>query len=257
MTRSQQIGLGLKTFGQATGFIFRNKLGWTFLVPVALNILLFIGGQALVIDLISSLKSTIFDWIKLDQGNFWGGLLGGFVAVLTEVLFFFLFAYLAGYLIIILMSPLLAYLSEKTEQILTGKTYSTSFSQLIKEILRGILIALRNFIFELFFMALMFIVSFIPVIGWLGTIALFLISAYFYGFSFIDYNNERQKLTIRDSVSVIRKYRWIAVSNGAIFSIFLLVPFCGAFLSLFVAIVAVVAASLAMHRTNAYTEEPD
>lgn len=257
MTIAKQIGIGLRTYGQATGFIFRNKLAWTFLVPVALNILLFVGGQALISDFIIYLKDLFFNWINLEGTGFWGGVLGWLMAVLIRVLFFFIFVYISGYVIIIILSPLLAYVSEKTEQILTGKKIETSFSQIISDALRGIVIALRNLFLELFFMVLMFFVSFVPFIGWLGTIVLFLISSYFYGFSFIDYTNERKRLTIRESVTVMRRYKWIAVSNGAVFSLFLVIPFCGAFVSVFVAIVSTVAATMAMHQTNAYSEEPD
>jgi CysZ protein len=179
------------------------------------------------------------------------------MAVLIRVLFFFIFVYISGYVIIIILSPLLAFVSEKTEQILTGKKIETSLSQIISDALRGILIALRNLFLELFFMVLMFFASFVPFIGWLGTIVLFLISSYFYGFSFIDYTNERKRLTIRESVTVMRRYKWIAVSNGAVFSLFLVIPFCGAFVSVFVAIVSTVAATIAMHQTNAFSEEPD
>jgi CysZ protein len=257
MTRTQQIGIGLKTFGQATGFIFRNKMGWTFLIPIALSVLLFIGGQALIVDFIKYLKEILIQWINIDKTGIWGGIIGFLLTFLIEVLFFLAFAYVAGYIIIIIMSPMFAYLSEKTEKILTGKTYSTSFRQLLHDILRGILIALRNFFIELLFIILAFLVSFIPVIGWIGTVFLFLVSSYFYGFSFMDYTNERKKLTIRESVTVGRKYRWIAISNGAVFSITLVVPFCGVFVSIFVSIVAVVAATMAMHKTNAYSAEPD
>jgi len=128
---------------------------------------------------------------------------------------------------------------------------------MIKDMIRGIVIAVRNLMIEIIFVILAFFVGFIPIIGIIGAIVLFLISSYFYGFSFIDYMNERKKLTIRESVSVGRKYKWIAISNGAVFSISLLVPYCGAFVSLFVSIIAVVAATIAMHKTNAYSAEPD
>lgn len=257
MTKFKQIGLGLGTYGEAIGFIFKNKLAWTFLVPIGLNILLFIGGQALTEDLISYLKELMLGWINLDGNGFWGGLLGGVVAVISEVLFFLVFAYISGYVVIILMSPLMAYLSEKTEKILTGREHHAGLAQMINDILRGITIALRNLVIEILFLLLMFVVSMIPVIGWLGPIVLFFISAYFYGFSFIDYNNERQKLSIRESVLVVRKYKWIAISNGSVFSITLLIPFCGAFVSLFMAIISVVAAAMAMHKTPAYSSEFD
>ncbi len=255
MTGAKQFGLGVKTYGQAISFIFRNKLGWTFLVPIGLTILMFFGGQALVNEAIDYLKETILGWVNLEESGFWGGLLGGVVGFLAEVLFFIIFAYISGYIVIILMSPLLAYLSEKTEQILTGNEYSVGISQMIKDIVRGIFMALRNLFMELLLLFLMFLVSFIPVVGWLGTIIVFFISAYFYGFSFIDFNNERQKLNIRQSVKVVRKYKWVAIANGLVFSLFLLVPFCGMFMPLFISIVAVVAAALAMHKTDAYKQE--
>jgi CysZ protein len=257
MTRLNQIGLGLRTYGEAVRFIFRNKLAWTFLVPLVLSILLIIGGQALITDLVDYLKVIVLNWIKLDESGFWGEFLGGLVEVVIRVVSFLVFAYLSGYIIIILMSPILAYISEKTEQIITGNTYKTSVKQLIKDIIRGILLASRNFLIEVFFIILMFFISFIPVIGWLGTIVLFVISSYFYGFSFIDYNNERQKMSISESVSVVRKFRWLAISNGSVFSFFLVVPFCGSFVSTFAAIISTVAATLAIHRTDAYSSETD
>ena len=225
MTGAKQFGLGVKTYGQAISFIFRNKLGWTFLVPIGLTVLLFIGGQALVSELIDYLQETILGWVNLENSGFWGGLLGGVVGFLTEIIFFIIFAFISGYVVIILMSPLLAYLSEKTEQILTGNEYSVGISQMIKDIVRGIFMALRNLFMELILLVIMFLVGFIPVIGWLGTIIVFFVSAYFYGFSFIDFNNERQKLSISESVRVVRKYKWVAIGNGLVFSLFLLVPF--------------------------------
>lgn len=257
MTKLNQIGLGLRTYGQAVGFIFKNNMAWTLLVPIALNVLLFIGGQTLTENLITDLKQLVLGWINLDGSGFWGGLLGGVLAVLSEVIFFLIFAYISGYVVIILMSPLLAYLSEKTEKILTGKEYHAGLLQLISDIIRGITIALRNLFMELLFLVLMFFVGLIPVIGWLGPVVLFFISAYFYGFSFIDYNNERQKLSIKESVTVVRKYKWLAIANGSIFSITLFIPFCGAFVSLFMAIISVVAATMAMHQTSAYSNDID
>lgn len=257
MTRLNQITLGLKTYRQAISFIFKNKLAWTFLVPLALSLLMLIGGQALVTDFIDYLKVIVIDWIKLDTSGFLSKLIGGLLEVVIRVISFFIFAYLSGFIIIILMSPLLAYISEKTEQIITGKTYSLNFKQLIQDIIRGVLLALRNLILETFFIILMFFISFIPVIGWLGTIVLFLISSYFYGFSFLDYNNERQKMSIQESVTLIKKFRWLAISNGSVFSFFLLVPLCGAFVSTFAAIVSTVAATIAIHQANAYTSETD
>jgi CysZ protein len=257
MNKSRQISLGIKTYGQAVGFIFRNKLAWTFLVPIALNILLFIGGQALISDFKDYLEELLFTYIDIKQSGFWGGALSWVLTIFINILFILVFVYISGFIVLIILSPLLAYLSEKTEKILTKRTYDTSVSQLIQDVFRGIAIALRNLFIEILFIVAMFFVGFIPVIGLLGALVLFLVSAYFYGFSFIDYTNERKRLTVRESVGVVRRYRWLAISNGGVFALFLMVPFCGAFLSVFVAIVSVVAATLAMNKTNAYSSDPD
>lgn len=245
MNGAKQFGLGIKTYGQAISFIFRNKMGWTFLVPVGLTILLIILDIYLVKGISQSLEETLTSWIGIEGESIWGGIIGFVLGLVLSIMSYFIFFYVAGFIIIILMSPILAYLSEKTEKILTGKEYKVTFAETIQDIIRGISIAVRNLILELLCLFLLLI----PVIGW---ILVFIITAYFYGFSFIDLNNERQRLSVKESIKVIRKYKWLAIGNGVMFSLFLLVPFCKFFMPFFASIVAVVAAALAMHQTDAY-----
>jgi CysZ protein len=106
--------------------------------------------------------------------------------------------------------------------------------------------AIRNMLIELFFLILAIIIGFIPVIGLFAAILLFFVSAYFYGFSFIDYYNERKRLSIKQSTEIVKKHKGLAISNGGVFALSLLVPFCGSYLVLFVSIISVVAATMAM-----------
>lgn len=254
MTNFQQIKLGLKSYGKAFSFIFKNKLGWTFLIPVVLNILLFAVAQNYIIELIDYIKSFVEEWSFIKDSDFLSGAMSVVLGFFIEILFFIAFAYLGGYIVLIIMAPLLSYISEKTEQILTGNDYGFNFGYLIKDTLRGIIMAIKNMIIEIGFLILAFILGFIPIIGWFAAIALFFISAYFYGFSFIDYNNERQRLTVKESTAMVKKYKGIAISNGGVFAVSLLIPFCGSYLALFVAILSVVAATLAMTEANAYED---
>ena len=64
----------------------------------------------------------------------------------------------------VLMSPLFAYLSEKTEAIATNNTYKFHFVRFLKDTVRGIYIASRNLIFELVFILIFTLIGFIPVI---------------------------------------------------------------------------------------------
>jgi len=245
----KQFFIGIGAYSNAISFIFKNKMAWTFLVPIVLSVLLFITGQTLISEFIDYLKTAIFNLIDLDNSGFWGGLIGGVLSFLINVLFFILFAFISGYIVIIIMSPIFSYLSEKTEKILTGNEYNANFLQIIKDIFRGVFIALRNLFIELLFVVLMFFVSFIPVIGWFSPVVLFIISAYFYGFSFIDYINERQQLSIKESIVNIKQNKGIAIGVGSVFAFSLLIP-GGSFISIFVAIVSVVAAVISMKKVG-------
>ena len=255
MNFGKQIGLGFKTYFNAIGFIFSKGLWWAFLFPLALNVLLFLGGYSLVESVTTDIQSWVAGSWSAEGGDFFlSEYLPGFIEVviglLLKVVFFFVFAYVGGYITLILLSPLLAYLSQRTEEIISGKTYPFNVHQFVRDIARGILIALRNLVLETGWMILLFILAFIPVIGWLGALPFFIVSAYFYGFSFMDYTSERRKMNISGSVAFIREYKWLAIANGTLFFLFLLVPFCGVTLSGFLAIVSVVAATLAVNEIS-------
>jgi len=247
----KDFGFGLRTYSEALNFIFRKKLAWFFLFPLAFNILLFWFGWDMVNDFTETSKVYIENQLQLKQADFWGSgflktVMDAFVWLTFKIMFFLLFAYLGGYIIIILLSPVFSYLSERTEKIKTGVDYPFSFTQLLKDVLRGIIIALRNFSIELVLTVLMFVLSFIPIIGWFAAIMLFFISAYFYGFSFMDYALERKKLNLKQSIRFMRENKGIVIANGFVFSLCLIIPFCGVSFSSFAAIISVVAGTLAV-----------
>ena len=161
-------GKGISAYGKALDIIFSNGLWWYFLFPILLNVFIFVGG----IYGIGSLTEMVEDWLvnmaNLDEATFWGAvylksIMGGFVWVLFKFVFFVLFATVGGYIIIMLMSPVFAILSEKTEEILTGNKYPFSGDQLMRDVVRGVMVAMRNMFIELGYLVIFFIVGFIPV----------------------------------------------------------------------------------------------
>jgi len=251
MSFFKEFSFGLRTYSEALSFIFKKKLAWFFIFPLIFNILLFWFGWDMVNEYSDAAKLYLQNQFELKQGDFWGSgflktMMDAFVWLTFKIMFFLLFAYLGGYIIIILMSPVFSYLSERTEKIKTGVDYPFSTRQLVKDVLRGVIIAVRNFSIEVILTLLMFILSFIPIIGWLAAIMLFFISAYFYGFSFMDYALERKKLNLRQSVQFMRENKGIVIANGFVFSLCLIIPFCGVSLSSFAAIISVVAGTLAV-----------
>jgi CysZ protein len=164
------------------------------------------------------------------------------------MLLFMLYSYIFKYIVLIILSPMLAILSEKTSHLLTGAVYPFSFKNFMQDVWRGIRIALRNTFIELGWILLFWIIGFVPIIGFISPVYLFFVSCYFYGFSMIDYNNERNRLSIRESIRFVRKNRGMAVANGMIFYlVFFFVPIIG---FLVAPTYAIIAATLAVHETT-------
>jgi len=249
MTFRKGFTLGLKSYSKAFAFLKKHRLTWYFLFPLLLNIVLFTLGYTSTINLSNKWFVYLTDWINMDAWEFWGsGFLSStielFMFFIVRILFFLFFAYIGGYIVIIFLSPVFAILSEKVESIITGNKYPFYFKQFIKDIWRGVRLALRNLTIELFLTLILFLLSFIPLLGLLTGITLFFISAYFYGFSFIDYSLERKKLDITQSIAYVKTHKGLAIGNGTIFSLVLMIPFIGVLLSGFVSIVSVTAATI-------------
>jgi CysZ protein len=166
--------------------------------------------------------------------------------ILQLVLILFYFS-LFKYLFLIIGSPLFAYLSEKTEAIMENKDFPFSFSQLIKDIGRGIKLALRNTLWQTVYTLSILILSFIPFFGWFTPLFALLIECYYLGFSMLDYSCERNKLSTSQSVAFISKHKGLAIGNGIVFYMMHLVVIVGWILA---PSYAVVAATISMYNTK-------
>src|SRR5687768_1989718 len=85
--------------------------------------------------------------------------------ILRLILVFFYFS-LFKFLFLIIGSPVFAYLSEKTSSIIEGKDFPFSFGQLLKDIVRGIRVALRNALWQTVYLVAILLLSLVPVVGW-------------------------------------------------------------------------------------------
>ena len=142
------------------------------------------------------------------------------------------------YLFLIIGSPVFAYLSEKTEAIIEGKDSPFSFLQLLNDVYRGILLALRNTLWQTVFTVSILILSFFPVVGWITPVIMLFVECYYYGFSMLDYSCERHRLSPTQSIEYISKHKGLAVGNGMIFFLMHLVPFAGWILAPAYAVIA-------------------
>lgn len=252
----KDFSLGIKSYSKAFDILFTKNLAWFFLFPLVLNIVLFIIGTSSINLLIDYLEIQINNLIGLDTAVFWGSgvlrtVLSWTLYILFKLMYVIAFAYIGGKVVIIFMSPVFSVLSEKVDKVLTGNKYPFSAEQTMRDIIRGIIIASRNMLLELVAIIIIFALGLIPFIGWvisfIGTFVLFGVAAYFYGFSFMDYTSERKRLNISQSVKYINKNIGISIGVGSIFTLALIIPICGTLLASFVSIVAVTAATIAIH----------
>ncbi len=142
MTTGKQLELGFRTYFNAIGFIFSKGLWWAFVVPIILNVLVFIVGFSFIGSVTKDFQDWIIGLIGIKDADFFlSEFLTGFIGVVIwlflKVMFFFVFAYWGGYITLIILSPLFAYLSERTEEIISGKKYPFNPAQFMRDIVRG------------------------------------------------------------------------------------------------------------------------
>lgn len=271
MRLSKQTGLAFRSYGKAMDFIFKHGLWKYFIFTLIIALGLFTAVFYGIEWITAQLNVWLFGWVgnflpDVSEWGWFGDVIAWFsdsaawiVKLLMKVAFWFLFLSIYKFAMLMLLSPILALVSEKVEKILTGKEYPFAFNRFLKDILRGIGLSFRNMIIETGFLLLFFIVSFIPVIGTIvSLVAMFIISSYFYGFSMMDYTNERRRLSINDSIHFIRTHKGIAIGIGTIFSLCFIIPVIGTLVAPLVAPVwSVVAATIAIHEAIGHKFHPE
>jgi CysZ protein len=247
---------GLKSYNEALTFLVNNKLLYFFLFPIAFNFLIYFSGLSVLNDfrlLTTQYLESYLEGLGASE-DWWILFLNKFFSIsiwfVSKVFFFYIFSLLGGYLTIIFLSPVFTYLSEKTASIQRGKIYNFNFTQFVNDIFRAILISVRNIFIQLIMVFALFLIGFIPVIGWgISIFGNLLIVSYFYGFSFLDFTNERHQLSIKESVKIVRRKKGLAIGLGLVFYLCFFIPLLGGFISSFLAIISVVAATISLEET--------
>ncbi|GAA0874634.1 hypothetical protein GCM10009118_10420 [Wandonia haliotis] len=210
--------LGYKSYGSAIQMVIDHRLYIYFLIPC----ILMIGIHYLGVWVVNQQQSPAIDTVRTMNDMVWYAISQHSLDIVGTVV-----SKSSKYLVVILLSPLFAFVSERIEEILTANRYPFNFKQTVKDVKRGVRIALRNVMWEYFFLIVVIgLTSFLD--GGIKTALFFslplLIGFYYYGFSFLDYINERRRLNIEQSIYFIRKHRGVAMAIGSIYSLLFLLP---------------------------------
>ena len=240
----QQIQLGLSAYKEAHAFIKQNNFYSFFFIPIVFNLVLFVLFSGLVWHYAQMGADKIYFSLNIDALNF-GGLsflkqiIHFALAFIFKVLGLLIYMITFRNIVLVLMAPVLTIVAEKTAEIITEEVLPFAWLQFLKDTTRGIAIAVKNSLKEIFYTIVIFLLSFIPVIGLAGALIVFVMQSYFYGFSMLDYTSERLKMNLQQSENFIWQHKWLAVAIGTVFNLLVVVSttfsiFPSVFVSFFV-----------------------
>lgn len=226
----KEIVIAFQSYFKAHRFISKHKLWKWIIVPGILYMALFIFSMYFfgktATSTVDHFSGLLKDWVqRIDLG--WVSFLISIAGLLLWLLLMLFYFSLFKYIFLIIGSPLFAYLSEKTESIMDGKDFPISFRQIIKDIIRGVRLALRNTLWQTVYTIAVIMLSFIPLVGWAAPVLSLFIECYYYGFSMLDYSCERHKMSTMQSIHFIGSHKGLAIGNGFIFYLMHLIPIVG------------------------------
>ncbi len=222
----KQLLLGYKNYFKGTKFLFKHNLWWFFSFPVFLFIGVYLVGtyfKRLEYQIDHGLQQTASQIETINE----------LIWTILKMMFYdglyIIFTQFTLYIVVVLLSPVLAMLSEKIEEIISGKKYKYNFKMLLHDIKRGAIIAFRNLVWYYIFVGIFLGIASIFGISakssfWMFAVP-FIVGFYYYGFSFMDYVNERRRLNIQQSIYYVSQHKGLAISIGSVYSIFFLFYF--------------------------------
>lgn len=246
MSFFKEFFIAIATYFEAVSFINQHKL-WKFLIlPALLNLVLFIIVCYLGWLYAGELTDIIVDILGINKvDDVIKNLIQITILVITRTITFLIFWKFYRYLVLIIMAPILAFISERIQEIITGTSYPFKLTQFIYDVTRGIGIAIKNLFKEFILTFLIFLLSFTLIFAPLVPFLVIIVECYFFGFAMMDYRNEFKRLSAKESSVLIWEHKGFAIGNGLCFNILLFVPIIGI---LFAPVFAVIAAGIGMNK---------
>jgi CysZ protein len=248
----KDIVIAIQAYYKAHRFIVQHRLWKWILIPGLLYAAMFAAGiyvfwnsSAQAIEYLFSVTG-FNNWIQKLQAS-WLSFLVIFGRIILQLIFLFFYFSLFKYVFLIIGSPLFAYLSEKTQSIMEGRDFPFNFKQFLKDIYRGVKLALRNTLWQTVYTVSILILSFIPLLGWATPVLAVLVECYYLGFSMMDYSCERNKLGPAQSIAFISRHKGLAIGNGMVFLLMHGIPFVG---WIFAPSYAVIAATISLYNSE-------
>lgn len=206
-----------------------------YFLPGIISMFLFGGFIYLGEYLSLNLASALENFFKLQE---YGSILYIFIKILVWICTVFFYYLVYKSLLLVIISPILGYVSERVETHLTGKKFDFTFKDNLRFLIRGIDIGLKSFFKQMIGTCVVMLLGFIFPINLSIPLLIFIIQGYFTGFSFMDYTLERYNLSPKESLDFLKKQRVYAALCGGIFTLLFFIPVVGIFIAPLITCVA-------------------
>jgi CysZ protein len=211
---------GFGTYFQALNLIGRLRLGRYLVAPAVISLLVGIAIFSLAWVLGDNLGNQLLRIYPWD----WGKSVADRAVDILGALLIILFGLLIyKSIVMVVMGPLLSFLSEKVEAGLTGSGGGPKMTlgQVASDAGRGLAIALRNLGREIVYTLLLLLLGLIPLFSPFTAVLIFLVQSFYAGFNNFDFYLERHH-RVKGSISYARRNRALLTGNGAAFMLLLL-----------------------------------
>jgi len=223
---------GIRAYFSAFELLNKLKLWKYFAIPVLISILTAGIVFLLAYCFSDNIGNQITDLWTLSWGKEVVSVISNFIGGALIVVFGII---LYRHVVMAFSAPFMSPVSEKIEKHYLGAVHTDSNFSIT--LARAIRINVRNLFKELLFIIPLFFLSLIPVIGIVFTVLIFLIQAYYAGFGNMDYTLERH-YNYKDSITFVKQHKGIAIGNGIVFMLLLMIPVIGVLLVLPLSVVS-------------------
>ena len=244
--------IAISAYIKAHRFIVKNKLWKWIFIPGIIYAILFVVGiyffwhsSASIIEYLLT-KVGLKSWLQKEDTG-WLNFIFIFGQIVLQLILMLVYFSWFKYSFLIIGSPLFAYLSEKTEAIITNREYPFSLKIFLSDVIRGIRISLRNILWQTVYSVSILFLALIPLLGWITPLVALFVECFYFGFSMLDYTNERKGLTASQSIDFIGRHKGLAIGNGMGFYLMHVLPVAG---WIFAPGYAVIAATLSLQQSE-------
>jgi len=244
----REFGIGVGHYSVAIKFIRQHNLWYWLIIPCLFNLIAFgvVGYFSWIYT--GDLLDYLLTQMGVSGDSWWKVSLQVVISIFVRLLIVMLYLKLFRYIVLIFFAPMLAFISDKIQELSTGKKKPFGINQFTRDVVRGISIAVKNLVLEMIVTTCIILLSFaLPILAVFAPFLIYIVESYYFGFAMLDYRNEFVMLSAKESRQLINHHRGLVLGIGAMFNFMLFVPFLGVLVA---PVLSVVAGGLAFNEVD-------